>query len=1023
MVKSKQSKALDFKERLSIIRKIDNQQTFDNLFRDADNLSSIKKDISKFDKATDYVDLHMHKALSSCFGGKNATSESDLNQLLDMVVETKSKLSDKARKLRDRAKPDLTMEDDVNKLTQSETIINRLVQKRYAILSALDEISKLEGLVYNISKYKKEIKSLEKQIRELEKSNTDGVNDTLIDGLRRKILDTTNHLKNIEERRFIINYHLSEVLGGDIHSFVSEYSKELVGLSSIFNNLKVGVNSNTTMSVLTINRIKYKISRLSSAVSNNLVKINSKQVEANMLREQLGIMPINVSNEINERLSNPTPISSSSTPEPTAPEAISSGSDVLSGMHRINDHYTYYKNRKGAVVILEDGGFYALTDQAGLDEFINRSTLGITPDSSMPTASVTPSAPTLTTAAVNPSTSDVYSYSIDDKGQYWVFINDGLDGVYTRAEFDRFKAMHNATMHEIVAPQPVVSNNDSNEYTYYNNHGKISILKGGEFYMNTDQAGLDKFIKEIGYPVIEIPSTKKPTYYYQIDKNGKVAIFQDDILYAVTDRKKLNEFIALHKDNIYEITSTTTKVDEPIQQASTSSQSVSQGNVNVQMMADALGISFEVASKVVGLYNAKEAGLIDEETFSMSRDAILGNTTKKENTTQKTKKSTTRKNSSKKANSKSVKDKKDEVVSASEIKGENLSQTAKVEQNEKKDEVKAEEVISSAVSSVDLEQKESSNGDLESDLVQENTNIFESSPAESTTYEKVEETLTSEVKPDPWAEGPNDYGVIGSIVEDKPDPTIPNDPRIFEEPIYNGSEVKDSASVESFTEEKTDVVEQPVAEEVKSEVKEPDIISPVTEEVISQPEAEEVKQPDVPVQEEIKEPEVVSQPDVTPAPVEPVVEQTPAFVAPVETPVKDTVEQEGPTPEIVAEVPAEFTAPINLEEELKAEQSTPVSTERPSLEPIDFARNPLSDSPSPVAEVEELINHDPSVVPDEEVQAESIEQSNVSKVEAAAPTSTAVFGGALGKVQQGIRDWLAQQDLNNPKLTDGGHNR
>lgn len=112
-------------------------------------------------------------------------------------------------------------------------------------------------------------------------------------------------------------------------------------------------------------------------------------------------------------------------------------------------------------------------------------------------------------------------------------------------------------------------------------------------------------------------------------------------------------------------------------------------------------------------------------------------------------------------------------------------------------------------------------------------------PAEPT--ETPVEESKHDSKQDLWIEGPNDYGVIGGVVEDMPNPdSKEDDPRIYEEPIYKGSEVNQPAPAEQAPSVEPVVPAEPVIPEepvIKTPAAPVDPILPVEPTVTEVPQA------------------------------------------------------------------------------------------------------------------------------------------------------------------------------------------
>ena len=1021
MARYNKNKALNYRESLLMTRDIADPEVFEKLFSNEVDLGLIKKELSDYDKAVDFVDKHVYNALNQCFGGKQGTSDSDINVLLKTVTNNRTRIAAKAQKLRAKAKPNILLENDIKVYEDAEMILNRIVEKRYKVMSVLTQVAGLEDTVNNIAKLKSEINSIRKQIETREKANIDGALNSELDSLRSQLATKANQINVLLDKRYTINFYLRKAIG-NLSTFTKDYMTDLTALSNLFGKLKSGKEGNTAISTITLQGINHRISRMNRVCERSLTKVATKQREINTLYKKLGIMPNNASKRVNDRLRG----SSSAQPatvftNPTVTPTVTTASPEVTSTHeteplqRITDRYAYIK-KDGMFYIFDGDTLRLVTDQNGLDNFIATEVFGIGNTAQF------------TVPDIN------YSYSINKDGKV-VILKNGEFYMLTNSEgLERFKNSYGVEVSKIPQPEPV----KLNTYYYFEKNGKIVILEGDKFYKLIEPYELDNFIQTIGAPVINISPTnsiEKP-YYYYFDKNDRAHIFQGDEWYGDMDRQGLNDFISRHNGNVSEIQPAGSRVEIPVQQVISQPQPVSQSDINVEMMAEMLQVSTDVASKIVGLYSAKKAGLIDEDTYNTAKDAILGVTAKKEKPAQKSKKSSTKKNTNKKRTSKTNKDDK---IEEAPIISEEKAESSVIKEEEsiiQSPEIVNEEVETIAPASLEKVEEE-----------------------QITTPEHVDSDVDFTYKPmygghdDDAKIDPEKYELLKQLVSQEDtifestikdtlgcdkDTAVAYFNKLIEDGIISGNTTtlgdviqpqEKEESIEPATVEEVATTQEPQAvipevQEVTTDNSSSTIEPEVKEETIStssvEPVSEESQIPEVSIEEKPivqEQVEEVTQPEIAPINIEPTVQET---VQPVQ-------ETEVIEPEIITDIPAEFIEQPTIEEQLQAERTAPVETERPSLEPSDFARDPLDGAYSPVKEVDELIQHDPSVIPDEtDYQAEaSIQEGNVSKVESAEPTTAVVYGGAVSKVQGVIaatRDSLVESELNDNGIGRGGHN-
>lgn len=355
----------EYKNYLATARDVSDQDKYDALFRRAGSIKAVNKELSAFDKASDYLDKNIFKALAACFSPSVPFGETDLAELINVTTEGKNKINAKLLKLRSHGKNSTIMEADLRRFQQAEVILQRLRQKHTDIINLLRDIESLSETVDKIYSIKNEITTLQKQITEKQTILSTGLaGPSLANELSQLSLQLNAKSQEywaLTQTRYEMNDKISKCLIGNISTFLNSYNAELNGLKRVFSS---SATNKTKITKSLIRQIDKLTTKMGAKANKQLTKLSEKQIEVNNMSKRLGIVPINIDPKSLE-------LSPDIDPASIGPEAASSQPNYERPLTRINHIFSYMVNKNGKVAIFDDEGLlYKVTDIVGLNEFM-----------------------------------------------------------------------------------------------------------------------------------------------------------------------------------------------------------------------------------------------------------------------------------------------------------------------------------------------------------------------------------------------------------------------------------------------------------------------------------------------------------------------------------------------------------------------------------------------------------------------------------------------------------------------------
>ena len=272
-----------------VLKKYDlvNEATFDKFLEEnKDSLFYVRDELISMQRAENYIDKHVVASLSKFVDSINS-DKSTFNSLYNQVMKVKIKTSDRLKKSKS-PKRDEQFKKDIKICRDAEVILNVIVKKREEIKKVIPSLKGLDKLTDSIAVVKKEIESLEKQIKAKEKlaKIPFGNFDEDLNRLYQQLDAKSKNLKTLLTRRSECYQDIYKTLEcNSIAEFRKAYCQNLANIRKLF----VEAPESSTISKVAIFQIDALVSRSMISSQSVFAKVEEREKDVNLITMNTGL--------------------------------------------------------------------------------------------------------------------------------------------------------------------------------------------------------------------------------------------------------------------------------------------------------------------------------------------------------------------------------------------------------------------------------------------------------------------------------------------------------------------------------------------------------------------------------------------------------------------------------------------------------------------------------------------------------------------------------------------------------------